>query len=89
MGRLNRSGNPTPDRLVRFDAMLESLDYSGPNLHVHVLEAQRPGEIIVLVWRDETDEVQTEQATFSAKGTVDQTFGAPKQWLTREGWLQA
>ncbi len=84
MGKVVIAGLPTPGDLVRLNSMIDALKFKGPNLDLHIL-AGDPGQVVILAWGKEG--AKTETPTFSSSGSVDQAFGALKDWFAREGWL--
>jgi hypothetical protein len=82
MATIELAEQPAAEDLERFRAKLATLElHSGPEIQVHVVGALNPGAVLALAWQKESGKTQTETPSFSATGTVDQTFSALKQWL--------
>jgi hypothetical protein len=89
MPTLKRAPAISDDLLVLIDSRLAGLKrYRGPELRIHALSSQRPGEVILLAWLPEKDAIETEQPRFGAKGLPHQVTGALQQWFQHEGWIQ-
>lgn len=87
MNKVTIVGNPPPEELVLFRAKLDRVKYAGPTVHVHVLKAQGPGQVIVLAWRDASDQPESATPSFSTNGTVHQAFSSLEAWFSQEGWV--
>ncbi|HKC12544.1 MAG TPA: hypothetical protein VKI41_10965 [Vicinamibacteria bacterium] len=88
MGQLKRPTAPATAEVIHFDLRIQNMDYSGPDIYVHALSGQKPGNLIVLAWRAAADRIETETPAFATIGTVYQCADTVERWLENEGWLK-